>query len=207
MARSKNQKKRRNELVDATERAVLKRGPGAVRLRDIADEAGITSAAVLYYYAQIDELLVETHRRAVERFCAQREEAADSIDDPRERLVAAVRGGLPTGHDDELVRLLYQFDSQGMTNAAHGALSRGYFDRQVGIYHAILVAGEAAKIFHLTSPARVIARNLVALEDGYGYYVAVPGTGVDAAAAEQYILSYAEVATGCPLPAPLPASG
>ena len=48
----------------------------------------------------------------------------------------------------------------------------------------------------------MIARNLVALEDGYGYYVAVPGTDVDAAAAERYILSYAEVATGCRLSAP-----
>lgn len=200
MARSQNQKQRRTELVDATGRAVLKRGLGAVRLRDIADEAGITSAAVLYYYDQINDLLTETHRLAVERFCAQRESTVDSIEDPRDQLVAVVRGGLPTGPDDELVRLLYQFESQGMTNAAYGALSRGYFERQVAIYHSILVAGEAAKVFHLASPARVIARNLVALEDGFGYYVAVPGTDVEAADVERYILSYAEVATGCPLP-------
>ena len=199
-ARSQNQKQRRTELVDAAGRAVLKRGLGAVRLRDIADEAGITSAAVLYYYDQIDDLLTETHRRAVERFCAQREGIVDAISDPRDQLVAAVRGGLPTGPDDELVRLLYQFESQGMTNAAYGALSRGYFERQVGIYHSILVAGEAAKVFRLASPARVIARNLVALEDGFGYYVAIPGTDVKAADVEGYILSYAEVATGCPLP-------
>jgi DNA-binding transcriptional regulator YbjK len=199
MARAKNQKQRRSEFVDATGRAVIKRGLGAVRLRDIADEAGVTSAAVLYYYDQIDELLLETHRRAVEQFCAQREDAIDLIDDHRERLVAAVRGGLPTGPDDDLVRLLYQFDSQRMTNAAYGAQSRSYFERQVAIYHAILVAGEAAKIFHLTASARVIARNLVALEHGYGYYVAVPGTDVDAATAEKYILSYAEVAAGCSL--------
>ena len=69
----------------------------------------------------------------------------------------------------------------------------------VAIYHSILVAGSAAKVFALTAPARVIARNLVALEDGHGYYVAVPGTEMDAATAERYILSYAEVATGCRL--------
>jgi DNA-binding transcriptional regulator YbjK len=199
VARPRNQKRRREELVHATERAVLRRGLGAVRLRDVAEEAGVTSAAVLYYYDEIHELLVETHRRAAERFCAHREEAVDAIEDPRERLVVAVRGGLPTGHDDTLVRLLYQFDSQGMTDPAYGAQSRAYFERQVAIYHSVLTAGSAAEVFTLTAPARVIARNLVALEDGYGYYVAVPGTGVDAATAERYILSYAEAATGCRL--------
>lgn len=178
---------------------MLRRGLAAVRLRDVAEEAGVTSAAVLYYYDQIDELLVETHQRAIERFCSQREDLVDSIADPRERLVAAVRAGLPTGPDDELVRLLYQFDSQGMTNPAYGAQSRAYFERQVAIYHSVLVAGEATGVFTLTAPARVIARNLVALEDGHGYYVAVPGTGVNAADAERFILSYAEAATGCQL--------
>lgn len=199
MARSQNQKQKRTELLDATSRAVLKRGLGGVRLRDIADEAGITSAAVLYYYDQIDDLLTETHRRAVERFCAQRESIVDSIKDPRDQLVAAIRGGLPTGPDDELVRLLYQFESQGMTDADYGAFSRGYFERQVAIYHSILVSGEAAKIFNLASPARVVARNLVALEDGYGYYIAIPGTDVKAADVEKNIISYAEIATNCPL--------
>ncbi len=64
---------------------------------------------------------------------------------------------------------------EGLTNPACGAQSRAYFERQVAIYHSVLVAGEAAGIFTLTAPAMVIARNLVALEDGYGYYVAVPG--------------------------------
>jgi hypothetical protein len=86
-----------------------------------------------------------------------------------------------------------------MTNPAYGAQSRAYFERQVAIYHSILVAGEAAGIFALSAPARIIARNLVALEDGYGYYVAVPGTGVNAADAERFMVSYAEVATSCRL--------
>jgi AcrR family transcriptional regulator len=173
----------------------------------VAEEAGITSAAVLYYYDEIHDLLAETHRRAADRFCSQREDAVDAIGDPRERLVVAIRGGLPTGPDDTLVRLLYQFDSQGMTDPAYGAQSRAYFERQVAIYHSILVAGSAAGVFRLTAPARVIARNLVALEDGYGYYVAVPGTDVDAAAAERYILSYAESATGCRLADDLTSAG
>lgn len=200
MARTKNQGERRQQLVAAAERAVLKRGASSVRLRDIADEAGLTSGAVLYYYDEIDDLLIEAHNRAIERFCRQREDAVEAITDPREQLVAAVRGGLPVGADDELVKLLYEFDGQGMRRRGYGTLSRAYFDRQVAIYQSILVAGEAGGLFQLTAPARTIARNIVALEDGYGFYVVLPGTGIDIAEVERLVLSYVETATGCAMP-------
>ncbi|MDQ1604848.1 MAG: hypothetical protein QOE01_2693, partial [Actinomycetota bacterium] len=199
MARNRDQQQRRGQLVEAAERAVLKHGAAAVRLRDVADEAGLTSGAVLYYYGELDELLVETHSRAVERFCQQREDTVDAIADPREQLRAAVRAGLPVGPEDELVKLLYEFDGQGTRRQGYGRLSREYFARQVAIYHSILVAGQAAGQFRLTAPARDIGRNLVALEDGYGYYVVLPESGIDADAAESLILAYAEAATGCAL--------
>jgi DNA-binding transcriptional regulator YbjK len=202
MARNRDQERRRGQLVAAAERAVLKHGAGAVRLRDVADEAGLTSGAVLYYYGELDDLLVETHSRAVERFCQQREETVDGIADPREQLRVAIRAGLPIGPEDELVKLLYEFDGQGIRRKGYGRLSREYFARQVSIYHSILVAGQAAGHFTLTAPARDIGRNLVALEDGYGYYVVLPESGIDRAAAEALIVGYAEVATGCRLREP-----
>jgi DNA-binding transcriptional regulator YbjK len=202
VARIKDQVRRRGELIAAAERAVLRKGAGAVKLRDVADEAGLTPGAVLYYYDELDSLLVETHSQAAERFCRQREELIDSIDDPREQLRAAVRAGLPTGPEDELVRLLYEFDGLGTRQPGYGRLSREYFARQVAIYHSVLVAGQAAGLFHLTAPARDVGRNLVALEDGYGYYVVLPDSGIDAASAERLILGYAETATGCPLAPP-----
>jgi DNA-binding transcriptional regulator YbjK len=199
MARRKDQDRRRGELVAAAERAVLRKGASQVRLRDVADEAGLTPGAVLYYYGELDSLLVETHSLASERFCRQREDLVDSIADPRDQLRAAVRAGLPTGPDDELVRLLYEFDGQGTRRPGYGRISREYFARQVAIYHSILVAGQAAGQFRLTAPARDIGRNLVALEDGYGYYVVLSESGMDADQAELLILGYAETATGCPL--------
>jgi DNA-binding transcriptional regulator YbjK len=201
VARTKDQVRRRGELIAAAERAVLRKGAGAVKLRDVADEAGLTPGAVLYYYDELDSLLVETHSQAAERFCRQREELIDSIADPRDQLRAAVRAGLPTGPEDELVRLLYEFDGLGTRQPGYGRLSREYFARQVAIYHSVLVAGQAAGLFALTAPARDVGRNLVALEDGYGYYVVLPDSGIDAPAAVRLILQYAETATGCPLAA------
>jgi len=95
--------------------------------------------------------------------------------------------------------MLYEFDGQGMRRPGYGRLSRAYFDRQVGIYHSVLSAGAAAGMFKLVGTAREIARNLVALEDGYGFYVVLPDSGIDAQKVEDWMFGYAESATGCAL--------
>jgi DNA-binding transcriptional regulator YbjK len=201
MARTRNQGERRRQIVAAAHRAVVKHGPAMVRLRDVADEAGLTSGAVLYYYDELETLLLEVHHRAVERFCRAREAEVDAADGAAAKLIAALRCGLPTGTDDELVRVLYEFEGPAFRNRTLGALHHAYFERQVGIYHSIIAAGAASGEFRLTAPARVIARNIVALEDGYGFYVVLEDSDIDRESAEQLILSYAETATGASLAA------
>ena len=55
MPRSKDRDTRRDELSDAVQRVVATRGLEGVRLRDIADEIGVTPAAVLYH-GDVNEL-------------------------------------------------------------------------------------------------------------------------------------------------------
>lgn len=196
MARTKNQGERRSQIVAAAQRAIVKHGLSSVRLRDVADEAGLTAGAVLYYFTELESLLIEVHHQAQQRFCRLREDAVDAVDDPWEKLVVALRCGLPTGTDDELVRALYEFEGKAFRDKTFAALTNSYFERQVSIYHSIIVAGQAAGVFHPTAPIRTIARNLVALEDGYGFYVVLDDHDIDAAAAEQHILSYAHAALG-----------
>jgi AcrR family transcriptional regulator len=206
MARPRDQAERRRQLVAATERVILTRGAANVRLRDVAEEAGLSSGAVLYYFDELEHLLAETRQRATDRFCLQREEAVDACDDPRDQLRAAIRCGLPTGPDDDLVRLIYELDGQAMRDRSYDMASRAYFDRQVAVYQPVLRAGQVAGVFSLAAPVRDIARNLVALEDGLGYYVVVPGTGFDRATAEALVVSYAETATRCSLRGQPPAA-
>src|SRR5437016_10718496 len=123
MARPKNQGARRRELAAAAGRAIIERGASAVRLKDIADQAGVTPGAVLYYYPNVDQLLVEVHRTAGERFCDARITALERITDPRLRILAAVRSGLPTGPDDDTVRTLYEMDALVGKSALYAALS------------------------------------------------------------------------------------
>src|SRR5436309_13065775 len=100
MARPKRQDQRRAELVEAARTAVLERGMLGLRLRDVAERAGLTSGAVLYYYPTLTGLLEEVQRAAVERFCDRREEAVAGQSDPRRRLRGMIGSGLPSGPDD-----------------------------------------------------------------------------------------------------------
>ena len=110
MARPRNQSARREALIEATYTAGRRRGLRSLSLSDVAEQAGLTRGAILYYYDDLDALLVEAHAAGVERFCDERDRLIAATDDPRAQLAAAIDAGLPSGPDDALMRLLYEFD-------------------------------------------------------------------------------------------------
>jgi DNA-binding transcriptional regulator YbjK len=197
VARPRDQVKRRRELVAATSRLVARKGLANVRLRDVADAAGVTSAAVLYYYDGLDKLFTAAYDRAIERFCRQREEVVAGLTDPVERLASAIHLGVPASPDDDEIRLLYELEAVAFRDAACAALMTAYVERQVAMYAAILEAGAATGTLRLSDAARSIARNIVALEDGQGLYVLMSRD--DPADVERRILAYAAAATGVAL--------
>ena len=68
------------------------------------------------------------------------------------------------------------------------------------MYQVILESGHApAACSQLAHDARTISRNLVALEDAYGYRIIAGHPSIDHDAAAELILDYARVATGHPL--------
>src|SRR3954469_23183046 len=91
MPRPKDQARRRHELVAATSDVIARKGLAAVRLRDVAEAAGMTSGNVLYYYEGLDELFFAAYERAVERFCVEREAAVARLRKPVRKLAAALR--------------------------------------------------------------------------------------------------------------------
>jgi DNA-binding transcriptional regulator YbjK len=109
VGRRKDQEARRAQLHQATLRALHTRGLEGLRLRDVAEEAGVTSAAVLYCYDDLDELMYETFQRAIERFSHEREESAEKFPDARDRLRACAERGVADGPDDLLPRLLFEY--------------------------------------------------------------------------------------------------
>jgi AcrR family transcriptional regulator len=188
---------RRRELIAATRTALAQKGLSDVRLRDVAEVAGMTPGAILYYYDGLDSLFFAVYERGIERFCSEREEAIASLGDPAAQLVTAIHLGVPPSGDDADIRLLYEFEAVAFRNSACAALMHGYVERQVHMYASIVDHGARTGAFTLTSNSRSIARNIVGLEDAHGVYVLTGHR--EPADVEQLILDYAQTATGTTL--------
>ena len=199
MGRPKTQTDRRLTLVAAAESMIARRGLAGVTLRDVANEAGMSSSALLYYYPGLKDLLDDVQRKAVERFCTLRAASVAEIADPRLRLKTMIESGLPTDANDQLCRLLLELGAYSRSDASYAARHITLFERQVSIYVGILEAGAATGIFKLQAISETIARSLVVLEDGLGLHLVNIVPAVDQASALAILTSYAELATGCSL--------
>jgi AcrR family transcriptional regulator len=189
---------KRTDLLEAAQRAMAEHGAG-VRLNQVAEEAGLTSGAILYHYPNLQELLVDANRAGMERFYDSRLSALDGVTDPAQRLVRTIASGLPVDEDDEEVRLLCALGGEAARNTVYAVLLTSLYDRQVAMYQSILEAGAAQGVFTLASDALTVARNLVALEDAYGYRIMAGHPRLDHDACADLILDYARLATHHPL--------
>ena len=194
-------RQRREKLLRAAQRAVVMHGAD-VRLKDIADMAGQTSSAVLYHFPDVQTLLVEANRAVMERFIDNRMKAVQGLATPAEKLVVTIASGLPVDSDDDDVKLLCALGGAASRYPVYAAMLTSLYDRQVVMYQVILESGAAGGDFRLTSPSETIGRNIVALEDAYGYRMAARHATIDHAVATELILGYARLATDHPLDAP-----
>ena len=197
MARPNRQKERRIEVIDAALAAAAKHGLRNLSLTDVANQAGVTRGALLYYYADLDAILVEAHAAGMRRVGADRAVLVAEQPSPAEKLAIAIDAGLPSGPDDSLMRLLYEFDVLAGKSQLHDELVQQLYREQLELYRAILVEGAETGAFSLTGPLDDVAMNFVALEDAYGLHI-VAGGSITLAEARRAIALYASQA-GCPL--------
>ncbi len=170
-----------------------------MRVKDIAERAGIAPSSVLYYYPRIDELMIEVSREAMERYAERRSRRIRELEDPVRQLRLAIHLGVPTGPDDDESRLLYELDAFVGSSPAFRVLSSSFFDRQVLLYQHVLESGAAGGVFQLAGDADSLARGLVAMEDGLGLQVVVGHPGLGSSEAELILLRHAGAATGTDL--------
>ena len=76
MARAKSA--RRTDLLEAAQRAMAEHG-ASVRLNQVAEEAGLTSGAILYHYPDLQDLLIDANRAGMERFYDARVRAIEGL--------------------------------------------------------------------------------------------------------------------------------
>ena len=199
MARKKDQAARRQQLVSATIELIAARGIEALTLAAIADRVGVSHRLVAYYYTDLDSLVQQAHAAAVERYYWARLQALDEIADPQERLLQLIRSGLPGQQDRRLSQVLNELSANASRSQVHAQLMSQLFEREVSLYVSVFQEGEAAGAFRLGHPALTLARNLVALEDAYGFHLLAKVSSIDASTALGALVGYARTATGAAL--------
>lgn len=171
MARPKDQRLRRAELVRAASRAIVTHGVAGLTVRDVAAQAEVSPGAVSYYYRSLDELVLAVHADAVQRFYGSRREAIEQVEEPLEQLAELVRLGVPDSTEDLLCRVLYELHVHGARSPAHAALMSSLWEQEVSLYELVLTRGVERGIFTLRGTPRRIAETVVALEDAVGLHV------------------------------------
>jgi AcrR family transcriptional regulator len=194
MARRKDQAARRLQLEEAAERALARHGAEAVRVADVAAEAGLSTGTVLYYYPTRSELIRIAFQRALTRFVEHRQAVVDALDNPVAQLIAMLNEGFPSDSDDSDVVPLYTGVQAIRDDPRLARLVREVSARQVDLYRAILEGGARTGAFTLAASSASLAQNLVALEDAYGLYAI--GSGFPVAEGFQRTLEFAELAVG-----------
>lgn len=200
MARKKNQTARREQLTQAAQRAIAEHGAAAVRVEHVALEAGVSPNTVRYYFSDVEELLREAHRKAIERFYTERMAHAHAIDDPVERLLATIESGVASGPDDPETRLLFEGTRRAADSALFSVLMATLHKQQELLYVNILELGAAVGAFKLNDDPKRIAQTLVALEDICGIRMMQNDAEYDHAESRRLVLAYARLATGLALP-------
>jgi AcrR family transcriptional regulator len=172
--------------VEAAAHTVVERGLTNARLRDIAARAGVTPASVLYYYADVNELLAAVFEQGTETYVLRRRTAVEA---------ACIASGVPyPGEAETASRLLYELLPVAFRNEAAGERQRTFLVQQTELYRRVLQEGEDSGDFRLTAPAGFLARGFVALEDGYG--IDVLSGAATAQDIEERLLHHARLVTG-----------
>ena len=195
-ATARRRLERQHEIIDAFWRVARTRPRGGVNVRAVAAEAEMSPANVLHYFPSLNELQITALAGAMEEFGEQRQLILDRPASATERIAAMIVAGVPDVISDRL-RQVYESVPILADHPEYLPAHRALVERQIMLYRALIEIGAGLGEFALASPAGMIARNLVALEDAYDLYPLV-GDRTPREECRAAVRSYAELALGLP---------
>lgn len=196
MARRKDQAARRELLISATLTTIATHGLAGATMKNIAEEAGISSRLVAYYYPELESLIEAAHQAATDRYYWSRQHDLKGDLSATDKLARLMYSGLPRGKDVLLSQALDEISVSASRSPMHSTLMTLLFDREVSLYSSVLEVGRALGEFTLTDTVDLVARNFVTLEDALGLHLLACNSSMTIERAEQQLASYALSATG-----------
>lgn len=200
MARPNKQVERRRDIMDAAIALIERHDLATLKLADVAEELGLTTNAVRYYFKDMTQLLSELALRSDVRFYDDRLQLQSATGDAGEQLALTMAAGLPTGPDDAEWRAIWRAVLSAGFELDQRSDVQGIYHRQVDLYTDLLVSGERREAFRLQQPARDIAMTLMSMEDYFGYRIVARDPLLSRAVGLRLMRQYAELAAGVALP-------
>lgn len=155
---------KRQEIVDAARKMLLKSGPDGLVLREVAEKLDITHGNLQYYYPTRNALLVAIFDQELAKYTDALKQGVASTSTRRGRLAAIIDSGLAMLRSKEtaLWRML-------MAMADHNREIRAILKKENDLYEQV-VAEELRTIAPRLVPQRRrhIAKIIHALIDGFG---------------------------------------
>ena len=161
---------RRQQLIEATIRAISEHGYSRTTLADVSRESGLSRGIVGFYFDSKDALFLETLRYLSEEYVhVWRSRLAEIGDDPRERILALLDADLdPRIWSLERIAAWVAFlaESNGRQTYRElcGAMDDRFHDELMRQISALIAAGGHDKL-----DAGRIARTLYAMQQGFWY--------------------------------------
>jgi AcrR family transcriptional regulator len=160
----------RTRVLKAAVAAICERGLADTRVSDVAGLAGISPGNVMYYFATLEDMLIEALRFANDGFLDEALREAEGRPDARSRLLRMIELGMPSDpaqepHSQWLLWLdVWARSPRNPTVDAHRRELEG---RWITAYARIVREGQAAGDFRECDPDDFAVR-LAALIDGLG---------------------------------------
>jgi AcrR family transcriptional regulator len=167
---------RKPQLLGAAAEVISERGVEATRIADVAERAGTSPPAVLYWFDSRDELLGEALTFAEDAFYERFSERLAALADPRARLLALIDASA-SGEDWVLWVELW---TRALRDERLREARQRLDDRWRAQIATIIADGVEAGVFADTDPENV-ALELAALIDGLAVQVTLGDRLVSAA--------------------------
>ncbi|WP_020380365.1 TetR/AcrR family transcriptional regulator [Nocardiopsis potens] len=163
---------RRRQITDAAWRLIAERGYHSVRIADIAEACGTSSATIHYHFPTLRDLLDETLRSSVKQAFDRQVAALHGIADARERLYRLIDLQLPApGHLTLEWSIWLQVWTESMLHPELRDLHAASYQRWHDTIARTLRDGAAAGVFRADLDAESTTVRLTALIDGLGIQV------------------------------------
>jgi AcrR family transcriptional regulator len=190
-------RQRKQSMLDVTLTVVAQQGADAVRLRDVAQTAGVSVGALQHYFDSRDQLICEAFDQHARYVVETIEKADDPAAEPWPRLAAMFDAVAGKPDFTRRCALWIEFAAAAQHDRQLRDLMDGAYEAWRTMLRAVVDAGVRAKAFRPALPPDAVVACLLALIDGFELAVAIEAGGAKPAAIVEQLKDTARVLLGC----------